>query len=64
MVKGEALERLGIADPFLEHLGRGLDEVPLDPIVRVLHPSTMAHEDRVEEVSELVEERLDLQELH
>ena len=64
MVVREPAERRRISDPFLEHLGGGLDEVPLDPVVRVLDPAAVTSEHRVEQVPELVEQGLDLQVLH
>src|SRR5439155_17471380 len=54
----EPAERRRISDPLLEHLGGGLNEVPLDPVVRVLDPAAVTSEHRVEQVPELVEQGL------
>src|SRR3990172_7462806 len=64
MVEGERTEDLGVPDPLLEHLGGRLDEVPLDPLRGVLRPPHAAGEEDVEEGPELMEERLDLREVH
>src|SRR5256712_8872518 len=61
---GEGLQYLGVADPFLQHLRRRLHEVPFDAAHRVPAPPDPAGQEAVQEVAELVEERLHLGEVH
>ena len=64
VVLGERLQRLGRPDPLLEHLRRRLDEVPLGRDARDAGPPRVAAEHVVQQVAELVEERLDVGVLH
>ncbi|EAU67149.1 hypothetical protein STIAU_0530 [Stigmatella aurantiaca DW4/3-1] len=56
---GELLHHLGLLGPLLEQHGGGLHEVPLRLDAADAAPPLVAREDGVQQVPELVEERLD-----
>ena len=64
LVLGEGLQHAGIPAPFLQHLRRSFDEIPLRRDSRDRLPGLVSSEHGMKQVAELVEERHDVTVLH